>query len=89
MKSALIRLHTAVFLWGFTGVLGRAISLQEGWLVWWRMLIATVGLWMIFYFFKSIAKISWKDFLKVSAVGTCFLCIGLHFMAALNMQMFL
>src|SRR5215471_17832723 len=77
MKGALIRLHTAVFLWGFTGVLGRAISLQEGWLVWWRMLIATVGLWVILYFFKSITKISFKDFLKVAAVGTL---LALHWL---------
>jgi drug/metabolite transporter (DMT)-like permease len=77
MKGAFIRLHTAVFLWGFTGVLGRAISLQEGWLVWWRMLIATVGLWLMLYFFKSITKISLKDFLKVSAVGTL---LALHWL---------
>ena len=53
MKSALIRLHTAVFLWGFTGVLGRAISLNEGWLVWWRMFITVISLWILFYFLKS------------------------------------
>ncbi len=30
MKKALIQLHIAVFLWGFTGVLGRLISLFGG-----------------------------------------------------------
>jgi hypothetical protein len=43
MKLALIRLHIAVFLWGFTGILGRLISLNEGWLVWWRMLITAIA----------------------------------------------
>ncbi|MEP6464780.1 MAG: EamA family transporter [Parafilimonas sp.] len=77
MKSALIRLHAAVFLWGFTGVLGRAISLNEGWLVWWRMFITAISLWALFYFFKLIRKISLKDFLKIAAVGTV---LSLHWL---------
>lgn len=77
MKDALIRLHTAVFLWGFTGVLGRAISLNEGWLVWWRMFIATISLWILFYFLKSIRKISPKNFLKIAAIGTV---LSLHWL---------
>jgi len=78
MKGALLRLHTAVFLWGFTGVLGRAINLNEGWLVWWRMFITAISLWILFYFYKSIPKISWKDFLKLTFVGTV---LSLHWLA--------
>src|SRR4029078_7083155 len=70
MKSALIRLHTAVFLWGFTGILGRLISLNEGWLVWWRMLITAIILWIYFFFSKQIQKVSIKDFLKIASIGT-------------------
>ena len=77
MKGALIRLHTAVFLWGFTGVLGRAISLNEGWLVWWRMFITAISLWILFYFLKYIRKVSLKDFLKIAAVGTV---LSLHWL---------
>jgi hypothetical protein len=39
MKNALLKMHLAVFLWGFTGVLGRAIELSEYPLVWYRTLI--------------------------------------------------
>ncbi|MBV9961674.1 MAG: EamA family transporter [Parafilimonas sp.] len=77
MKGALVRLHTAVFVWGFTGVLGRAISLNEGWLVWWRMFITTVSLWILFYFLKCIRKISLKDFFKIAAIGTV---LALHWL---------
>jgi len=70
MKSALIRLHTAVFLWGFTGILGRLISLNEGWLVWWRMLITAAVLWIYFFFTKQIQKVSAKNFLKIASIGT-------------------
>jgi len=77
MKSALIRLHTAVFIWGFTGVLGRAITLNEGWLVWWRMFISAVSLWILFYFLKRIHKISLKNFLKIASIGTV---LSLHWL---------
>jgi drug/metabolite transporter (DMT)-like permease len=77
MKNALIRLHTAVFVWGFTGVLGRAISLNEGWLVWWRMFITTISLWILFYFLKSIRKVSLKNFLKIASIGTV---LSLHWL---------
>lgn len=77
MKSALIRLHIAVFLWGFTGVLGRTISLNEGWLVWWRMLITSVSLWLLFYFQKKIKKISFRDFIKIALIGTV---LSLHWL---------
>src|SRR3954453_8116678 len=70
MKSALVRLHTAVFLWGFTGILGRLISLNEGWLVWWRMLITAVVLWIYFFVSKQIQKVSIKNFLKIASIGT-------------------
>ena len=70
MKSALIRLHTAVFLWGFTGIFGRLISLNEGWLVWWRMLITAIILWIYFFFSKQIQKVNTKDFFKIAAIGT-------------------
>lgn len=70
MKPALIRLHIAVFLWGFTGVLGRLISLNEGWLVWWRMLITAVALWVYFFFSGQIQKVSLRDFLKIASIGT-------------------
>ncbi len=78
MKSALIRLNSAVLIWGFTGVLGRTISLNEGWLVWWRMFITSVSLWILFYFLKRIRKISLRDFFKIAAVGTV---LSLHWLA--------
>ena len=70
MKSALIRLHIAVFLWGFTGVLGRLITLNEGWLVWWRMFITAIALWLYFFFTGKIQKVGLRDFLKIASIGT-------------------
>lgn len=69
MKKALIQLHVAVFLAGFTGILGRLIDLNEGLLVWYRMLITTVTLAIIMFARKEIKKLPWKDLLKLVAVG--------------------
>jgi len=61
MKKALLQLHIAVFLAGFTGVLGRLISLNELFLVWYRLLFAIIALWFIkLCFIKSEFKFDFK-----------------------------
>jgi drug/metabolite transporter (DMT)-like permease len=77
IQAALLRMHLAVFIWGFTGVLGRAISLNEGLLVWWRLLITVITLWVVFYFLGWIRKIKRKDFFKIAAIGTV---LALHWL---------
>lgn len=57
MKNALIKLHIAVFLWGFTGVLGRLISLNEGLLVWYRMFFTVIGLFALMYWRGQLHRV--------------------------------
>ncbi|HEY0058321.1 MAG TPA: EamA family transporter [Flavisolibacter sp.] len=70
MKKALLQLNAAVFLWGFTGVLGRLISLNETWLVWYRLLITVITLWVLFFFFKKIKKLPASSILYIGSIGT-------------------
>jgi drug/metabolite transporter (DMT)-like permease len=70
MKKALLQLHTAVFLWGFTGVLGRAITLDSTMLVWWRLLITMVSLWILYLLQGKARKMEWKGALKIALIGT-------------------
>lgn len=44
MKQSFLKLHIAIILAGFTGVLGRLITLDEGLLVWYRMGISSIAL---------------------------------------------
>ncbi|MBS1920829.1 MAG: DMT family transporter [Bacteroidetes bacterium] len=69
MKKSFIQLHIAVFLAGFTGPLGRLIHLNEGLLVWYRLLITASTMWILFLFTKKLQSISWQDILKLSVVG--------------------
>jgi len=69
MKKAFLQLHFAVFLAGFTGVLGRLITLNEGWLVWYRLLISSATMWIIFSLSKKLQRVSTNDILKLSGIG--------------------
>ncbi|MEJ7739083.1 MAG: DMT family transporter [Chitinophagaceae bacterium] len=70
MKKALVNLHIAVFLAGFTGVLGRLISVNEVMLVWYRLLLTVVGLVILIMFKHSLPRLSLKRVLPIFGVGT-------------------
>jgi drug/metabolite transporter (DMT)-like permease len=69
MKKAFLQLHIAVFIAGFTGILGRLISFNEGMIVWYRLLFTAITMWVLFSFMKRIQKLSLGSILKLSAVG--------------------
>ncbi len=69
MKKAFIQLHIAVFLAGFTAVLGRLIMLNEGLLVWYRLLITVVVMAGILFCKKEFAVLPLKAILKMVGVG--------------------
>jgi drug/metabolite transporter (DMT)-like permease len=69
MKKAFIQLHIAVFLAGFTGILGRLITLNEGLLVWYRLFITAATMWVLFGLMKKLHKIPFTDILKIAGVG--------------------
>jgi len=73
-----LHLHFIVFIWGFTAILGALISIDAIPLVWFRMLLATV---FIFLFLK----IKKENFLipKKALLGFCFVgfLIALHWVA--------
>ncbi len=75
MKKALIQLHVAVFLAGFTAILGKLITLNEGLLVWFRLLITVIILGTILFFKKQLIRIPFKDLLKIFGTGTI---VALH-----------
>jgi len=77
MKTAYIKLHIALILAGFTGIFGRLITLNEGLLSWYRMLIS--GVVMLIYLTLSGKQrfISSPGKLKIAATGSI---LGLHWL---------
>lgn len=74
MKSqvgkAYLELHTAIFLFGFTGILGRLISLDAVLLVWYRMGLTALGMLAVCYFTGSLKILSGKQLITVTAVSS-------------------
>lgn len=69
MRKAFLKLHVAVLLAGFTGILGRLITLNEGLIVVYRLLIASITLWIVFAATKKLQRISAKDMLQLTTIG--------------------
>ena len=69
MKKAFFQLHTAVFLAGFTGVLGRLITLNEAVLVWYRMMITCLVLWGLLFIRQRKPPASRRLFFQASSIG--------------------
>lgn len=69
LNKNLLILHFTVFIWGFTSILGALISISAVQLVWYRVLIAMVSLFLYFKFNKTAFKISRRNFLKLFFTG--------------------
>lgn len=69
MKKDYFLLHLSVFIAGFTGVLGRLISLDSAILVWHRMAWAAVIMALFLFFTKQLKRYSFHDILQMGGVG--------------------
>jgi drug/metabolite transporter (DMT)-like permease len=78
MKKAFLQLHIAIFLAGFTGILGRLITLQEGLLVWYRMLFSALGLFILLQLTGKKTGRPGKGWSALAGVGAI---IALHWVS--------
>lgn len=84
MKKAFLQLHSAIFLAGFTGILGRLITLNEGLLVWYRMMIASIVMLAILYIGKKLQRLSFRQLLPVVGVGALIAAHWVTFYASIK-----
>jgi drug/metabolite transporter (DMT)-like permease len=75
LNRNLLILHATVFIWGFTGILGALISVSAVQMVWYRVLIATLTLFLYFTLSKTSIKVSKKQFLQFFLTGSI---VALH-----------
>jgi len=65
-----ILMHLIIFVWGFTGILGKLIHLSPEVIVWYRVIIATIGLLIFLPLLKiPIRLANKKDIWKLILVG--------------------
>src|SRR6201996_5929967 len=86
LNKNLLILHFTVFIWGFTSILGQLITISAVQLVWYRVLIAFLSLFLYFKFNKTVLKVSGKAFLQLFFTGAL---VGGHwilFFAAIKLS---
>lgn len=71
----LLILHLTVIIWGFTGILGALITVASYHLVWYRVLIAFISLFVYFKIRKQSLQIKQSLLLKFLLTGAL---VGLH-----------
>src|SRR6195952_1870502 len=69
LNKNLLILHFTVFIWGFTGILGKLITISAVPLVWYRVLIASTTLFLYFNVNRTAFKVSRKTFLHLIFTG--------------------
>ncbi|HEY0896043.1 MAG TPA: DMT family transporter [Sphingobacteriaceae bacterium] len=75
LNRNLLILHATVFVWGFTGILGALISIPSVQLVWYRVLIAFITLYVYFKATKTPLKVSRQTFIRLFFTGAI---VGAH-----------
>lgn len=71
------KLHFLVFLWGFTAILGLLISIPAVEMVFYRTLLAALGLGVVISFSSKSFKVSTVDLIRLLLTGTI---VGIHWL---------
>lgn len=81
-----LHLHFIVFIWGFTAVLGKLISIDALPLVWYRMGIASFLILVFIVFKRYSLKVSKKTFLILALAGAALALHWLTFFMAIKVS---
>jgi drug/metabolite transporter (DMT)-like permease len=74
---AWLQIHFCVLLWGFTAILGKAITLPALPLVWWRMTLVIAALLVVPGFWRGLAKLSLRQVATFTGIGVV---VSLHWL---------
>jgi drug/metabolite transporter (DMT)-like permease len=76
--SDYLKLHFIVFLWGSTAIMGKLISIPAVEMIFYRMLLASLGMVVLMLIKKESFLVPTKDILKLLAVG---ILVSTHWIA--------
>ena len=62
-------MHLAILLWGFTAIFGKLIQLDEGLLVWYRMLISSLSMLVYLLYTGRLKFNSYRELAGVAGIG--------------------
>lgn len=84
-QKAWLQIHFCVFLWGFTAIVGKLISMAAMPLVLWRMLLVAAMLFCLPKVWRALAGLSQRHFLAFSGVGVLVAIHWLGFYGAVKL----
>ena len=76
-RKEYIKLHISVLLAGLTGVLGKLITLDAFYLVWYRLSFAFILFFIMLFVLKKLPSEKFLEILKIGGLGVL---LGLHFL---------
>ncbi len=77
LRSEYIKLHISVLLAGLTGILGKLITMDAVYLVWYRLCFSFLIFYIILFCLRKLPKEKPVEMLKISGLG---MLLGLHFL---------
>jgi drug/metabolite transporter (DMT)-like permease len=81
-----LKLHSVILIWGFTGILGKVITISSISIVWYRTLIAVLSLVIFMLLKKRNITVSIKDLFKYLGVGVIVALHWVFFFEALKVS---
>lgn len=85
-SRAWLLIHFCVFLWGFTAILGKLITLPALPLVLWRMLMVAAILWLLPRVWRGVYRLSSRNRLAFCGVGVLVALHWLTFYGAIKLS---
>jgi drug/metabolite transporter (DMT)-like permease len=83
--KAQLQIHFCVFLWGFTSILGKQITLPAIALVWWRMVVAVAALTLVPRVWRGVLGMSGRLALAYAGVGVLLALHWVTFFGAIKL----
>lgn len=77
-SSDYFKLHFIVFLWGFSAILGKLVSIPAVEMVFYRSILAAIGMGLVIMSTRGSFKVSQNDLLKLFLIG---LIVSLHWLS--------
>lgn len=72
------KLHFIVFLWGFSAILGKLVTIPAVEMVWYRSLIAAAGMGAVIYYLRGTFRVSKPDLYSMLGIGVI---VAIHWIA--------
>ena len=85
-SKAFVQLHVSIILAGFTGILGKLISMSEGMLVFYRMFFTLIIFAIFLLATRQLEKIPFKHMLKIAFSGVLICVHWLFFYASIKLS---